>query len=115
MRSVRVHATDKPWITAVVKTAISKRQRYLSKYSKESELFKSWRNKVQRLIKHCKRSFYDTKVKTLTDTNVTHWWKEAKNLSGVSCAGGQWYGANSLISPSQSRHYAKELTPSSAA
>ena len=34
MRSVRMHATDKPWITAAVKTAISKRQRYLSKYGK---------------------------------------------------------------------------------
>ena len=100
MRSVRVHATDKPWITAVVKTAISKCQRYLSKYSKESELFKSWRNKVQRLIKHCKRSFYDTKVKTLKDTNVVRWWKEAKNLPGVSCAGGQWY--RQLIDKSES-------------
>ena len=91
VRSVRMHATDKPWITVAIKSAISKRQRFLSKYGKESVLFKIWRNKVQRLMKECKETFYETKVKTLKETNVARWWKEVKNLSGVSSADSQWF------------------------
>ena len=86
-----LHSTDKPWMTTKIKAWITKRQKCLASYGKDSPTFKVWRNKVQRSIKHCKRTFYNTKVKNLKDTNIGRWWKEVKNLSGLSNNEGQWY------------------------
>ena len=42
-------------------------------------------------ITSAKKFYYDTKVKGLKDTNVGKWWKEVKNLAGISDDSGQWY------------------------
>lgn len=42
-------------------------------------------------IATCKRSFYVAKVKNLKNTNTSRWWREVKNLSGISGNSGQWY------------------------
>ena len=42
-----VRVSDKPWITQSLKSSISKRQKLLHKYGKNSETYKYWRNKVQ--------------------------------------------------------------------
>ena len=90
-RSFRLHSTDKPWITPKIKSWIAKRQRFLAKLGKNSSLFRLWRNKVSSAIATCKRSFYVAKVKNLKNTNTSRWWREIKNLSGISGNSGQWY------------------------
>ena len=61
----RVHKSDKPWMTHRIKSSISKRQKCLTKYGKDSPIFKMWRNRVQHLIRYRKSSFYSIKIKSL--------------------------------------------------
>ena len=91
----RVQKSDKPWMTHRIKSSISKRQKCLTKYCKDSPIFKMWRNRVQHLIRYRKSSFYSTKIKSLKNTNVSKWWKAIKSLAGISGKEGQWY--NQLI------------------
>ena len=67
------------------------RQIFLARYGKDSQSFKHWRNKVQRAIKSRKEAYYNSKVKNLKETRVGKWWKEIKDLSGVSERETQWY------------------------
>ncbi|XP_048590485.1 uncharacterized protein LOC116620085 [Nematostella vectensis] len=67
------------------------KQRAFSRGGKGSPAFHLWRNKVQRLIKSCKRTFYERKVEALKESNISRWWKEVKALSGGSCRNGKWY------------------------
>ena len=80
----RAHQGDRPWVTPKNRAWIRKRQIFLARYGKDSQSFKQWRNKVQRAIKSCKEAYYDSIVKNLKDTRVEKWWKEIKELSGVS-------------------------------
>ena len=41
-----------------------------------------WRNRVQGAIKTAKRSYYDSKVDGLAETNPKKWWQDIKSLSG---------------------------------
>ena len=90
-RRFRIHNSHKPCITTKIKSWIKRRQKCLAQHGKHSPLFKLCRNKVQHAIKHAKRSFYDAKIKKFKDTNANRWWKEIKNLSGLTDTKGQWY------------------------
>ena len=92
-----MHSTDKPWLTPKIKAFIAKRQKALAQFGKDSPSFHMWRNKVQASIKSCKRKFYESKVKSLKRTNVSRWWKDVKNISGVSAKDDMWY--NQLLDP----------------
>ena len=92
-----MHSTEKPWLTPKIKAFIAKRQKALAQFGKDSPSFHMWRNKVQASIKTCKRQFYERKVKSLKRTNVSRWWKEVKNISGVSAKDDMWY--NQLLGP----------------
>ena len=92
-----MHSTDKPWLTPKIKAFFAKRQKALAQFGKDSPSFHMWRNKVQASIKSCKRQFYERKVKYLKRTNVSRWWKEVKNISGVSAKDDMWY--NQLLDP----------------
>ncbi|PFX24640.1 hypothetical protein AWC38_SpisGene10754 [Stylophora pistillata] len=91
IQSSRTCLSDKPWINKNIKAAIDKRQKYLSKFGKDSFLFKRWRNNVIRLISRSKKAFYKAKVKSLKDSNIGQWWKSVKSLPGISSREGQWY------------------------
>lgn len=88
---MRVHNSDKPWITTRIKSWIKRRQKCLAQHGKYSPLFKLWRNKVQYAIKYAKKSFYNSKVKKLKESNTSKWWKEVKNLSGLADKKGQCF------------------------
>ena len=90
VKPVKVHTSDKPWITNNIKFWIARRQKALSKFGKDSSVFKLWRNKVAKAVQKFKHSFYRTKVKTLKNTNIRRWWDEVKNLSGVKTRENQW-------------------------
>lgn len=46
---------------------------------------------MQRAVTSPKKFYYDTKVKGLKDSKVEKWWKNVKNLAGISDDSGQWY------------------------
>ncbi|XP_048590629.1 uncharacterized protein LOC125573855 [Nematostella vectensis] len=68
----------------------------LAKFGSDSVIFKFWRCRVVSAIRTCKRSFYQSKVKKLKDTNKRKWWREVKNQdkkqkTGQSISQGEWY------------------------
>lgn len=42
----------------------------MARYGKDSQRFRLWHNKVQKAVRAGKRSFYDTKVRDLKDSNI---------------------------------------------
>jgi len=91
LQKLKMHSSDKPWITPKIKRWISMRQKCLARFGKNSSTFRSWRNKVSYAIKGCKKSYFDSKVASLKCTNISRWWSEIKHLSGAACSEGQWF------------------------
>ena len=75
-------SSDKPWITHKLKSLIINRQNALVVYGKDSQDYKELRNKVQRACMECKQKFYDSKVASLKESNISRWWREVKGLTG---------------------------------
>ena len=67
MRSVKLHPTDKPWMTVEIKDAIKKRHRALATGS--SHLYYLYRNKVIKLCKYARSRIYRDIVSHMQDTN----------------------------------------------
>lgn len=80
-RSVKVHETDRPWLTIQLKTLITRRQKAFA--SGNESLYKILRNKVNRERKRCRRVYYENKVKDLHDSKPRDWWREVKQLCGT--------------------------------
>ena len=79
-RSIKVHKTDRPWMTVQLKSLIAPRQEALA--SGNESLFKLLRNKVNREQKQCRKIYYQNKVKVLRDNKPRDWWREIKELCG---------------------------------
>ena len=82
MRRTKCCSSDKPWITHKLKSLITKRQKALVAYGKDSGHYKQLRNEVQRACTECKQKFYDSKVASLKESNISRWWRELKGLTG---------------------------------
>ena len=82
MRSVKLHSSDKPWITSDIKDSIKKRQQAWVKG--ELQQYKFHRNKVSQLCKVARRRFYHDRISCMKDTNPKKWWDNIKLLSGLS-------------------------------
>ena len=80
-RAMKLHPTDKPWMTAEIKDAIKKRQHAWVKGL--PHLYKLYRNKVNRLCKQARRRFYRDSISHTRDTNPKKWWDNIKLLSGL--------------------------------
>ena len=80
VRSIKVHETDRPWVSAQLKQLIVRRQKAFASGNKP--LFKILRNKVNRERKRCRRVCYENKVKDLQDSKPHDWWREVKQLCG---------------------------------
>ena len=66
-RSIRVHETDRPWISVQLKDPIARRQQALA--SGNRMLYKILRNEVNRERKRCRKTYYANKIGDLHDTN----------------------------------------------
>ena len=82
VRSIKLHPTDKPWMTAEIKDAIKKRQRAWAKGN--TLQYNKYRNKVTRLCKRARFAFYNNSIKNMQETNPKKWWDNIKLLSGLS-------------------------------
>ena len=87
LRKVKVSSTDKPWISAGLKILIAKRQKALAIHGKSSQVYKALRNRVQRECSMCKKRFYNNKVSSLQQSNSARWWKDIKELGGLTYSG----------------------------
>jgi hypothetical protein len=78
VRMVKLHATDKPWVTPDFKDLVQKRQKaFLSKSCNYPEL----RNRVNQMANRLKANFFDSKVRGCDDPKKK-WWSLVKKLSG---------------------------------
>lgn len=81
-RIVKLHPTDKPWLTSDIKAAIKKRQR--AWLNGNSYLYRLYRNRVMSLCKSARRRFYHNSISHMKNSNPRKWWNNIKLLSGQS-------------------------------
>ncbi|XP_028417134.1 uncharacterized protein LOC114541408 [Dendronephthya gigantea] len=81
-RSIKVHVSDRPWMTNQLKRLIIQRQKAFSRG--KDGLFRHLRNKVNRERKRCRKSYYLSKVRGLKEIKPHRWWYEIKLLCGSS-------------------------------
>ena len=81
-RRITVHVNDPPWITANFKNLIKKRQAAFHKGN--NELFRYYRNRVNRERKKCREKFYSSKVEHLKKSKPSRWWREVKQIAGMT-------------------------------
>ena len=82
LRSVKHNPVDKPWINHDIKDAITKQQHAWVKGNNTK--YTCYRNKVRKLCRRARRSFYNSMVKHTQDTNPKKWWHNIKLLAGLS-------------------------------
>lgn len=80
-KSISLHCNDPPWINEDLKRLIKQRQRAFS--CGNATTFKFYRNKVNRVRKACRASFYTSKVEHLKQLKPKEWWREVKRISGM--------------------------------
>ena len=73
VKTIKLHATDKPWITPELKLMIKDRHRAFP--SGNAPAWRSLKYKFQREIAKRKKSFYKNKVKHLKNDDCRKWWK----------------------------------------
>ena len=74
-----------------MKALVSRRQWAFKAHGKASAVFKMYRNKVQKEVRNCKRSYYSSKVSSLKETNLSKWWTEVKAIGGLSDRSEWWH------------------------
>ena len=95
VRSIKIHETDRPWVSTQLKQLITRRQKAFA--SGNQPLFKILKNKVNRERKHCRKVYYENKVKDLQDCKPRYWWREGKKLCGSTKTTG--HGLTSILHP----------------
>ena len=81
-KRITLHVNDPPWITANFKNLIKKRQAAFS--NGNIELFRYYRNRVNRERKICREKFYSSKVEHLKKSKPSRWWSEVKQIAGMT-------------------------------
>lgn len=79
-KTVRIHNTDKPWMTSSIKQLILDRQR--AYHSGRHDQWKHLRNKVRRTITQRKEVFYREKAHHFRTGNPRKWWNIINKMSG---------------------------------
>ena len=80
-RTVRMHPSDKPWMTSFIKTKIKARQRAFSR--NDLEQYEQLRVIVSKLISKAKMSYYKSNARGLRTTNPAKWFKSIFSLLGI--------------------------------
>ncbi|KAI8493297.1 hypothetical protein Bbelb_293010 [Branchiostoma belcheri] len=81
-KTVKIHSTDKAWITPAIKRLIRKRQEAFNQQNDEA--WKRLRNKVNHSIKLAKKAHYGNKVQGLKQENTSKWYKELKAVCNIA-------------------------------
>ncbi len=79
MKDSKRHSSDKPWVTDAFRSLINERQ--LALHHKNSDRYRLLRNRINRLSKSLKVSFYKNNVASLKKENPHKWWSSIKTLT----------------------------------
>jgi hypothetical protein len=79
-KTIKIHATDKPWMTPMLKQLIIQRQRAF--HSGDRAVWLHHRDNVQREISSQKRTYYARKIQNLKNSNPRQWWNYIKQITG---------------------------------
>ena len=80
-KTIRMHLSDKPWLTSNIKAQIKARQKAFSKgYKNKCKLLCE---KVSNLILKAKEAYYRLKAKDFRQTNPEKWYKTVYSLLGA--------------------------------
>ena len=82
LKTVKLHHTDKPWITPSIKQLIKDRQKAF--YRGDKQQWQLLKCKVQSEIKQRKEMFYKDKIQHLRKDNCRKWWNAVNKMSGRS-------------------------------
>ena len=82
VKTIKLHATDKPWITPELKLMIKDRQKAF--HTGNIPAWRSLKYKVQQEIAKRKKSFYKNKVQHLKNDDCRKWWNIINQMSGRS-------------------------------
>ena len=77
---IRIHNSDKPWMTPVLKKLIYQRQK--ASHSGNLDLWRHYRLKVRNDIGVKKRAYYTNKVQHLKSSDSRKWWDCVNQMSG---------------------------------
>ena len=79
-KSIKLHPTDKPWMSAEIKSLILERQR--AYHSGSNDRWRLLRNKVRIEICKRKKEFFARKVMSLKTSDPRSWWSLVSKLAG---------------------------------
>lgn len=86
LKTTKLHVNDPPWFTPELKKLIKLRQRAFQ--TDDKELFRLYRNRVNRERKTCRANFFSSKVQHLKETKPSQWWNDVKKIAGMTPATG---------------------------
>ena len=75
---MKIKSSDRPWVTVYFKNLIAKRGAAFA--SGNFALFKSLRNRVNRVRKSLRKQYYLDKIESLKFDHPSKWWKNMKSL-----------------------------------
>ena len=82
MKRIRMHPSDKPWLTPYMRSVIKDRQRAYSKG--DMEKYQQLRIQVSQLISKAKLEYYKDKVATTRTKNPAKWFKSIYSICATS-------------------------------
>ena len=82
LKTIRIHPTDKPWMTPSIKAEIKLRQRAFTR--RNMAQYNLLCAKVEDMIKKAKSNYYQNKAKSFRTYDPAKWYKAIYDLSGVS-------------------------------
>jgi len=88
VKSIKIHKTDKPWMTPQIKLLINDRQKAF--HSGNNVAWRSLKYKVQQVITNTKRSYYKNKVKHLKQEDCRKWWGAINQMSGRTASASEF-------------------------
>ena len=81
LKTVRVHPSDKSWLTPQIKILIRDRQRAYTRGDQEK--YNQLKAKVSRLIANAKQKFYQDKAQDLRHSNPGKWYRSIYAMTGA--------------------------------
>ena len=81
LKTVRVHISDKPWVSPQIKTLIRDRQRAYTRGDQEK--YNQLKAKVSCLIANAKQKFYHDKAQDLRHSNPSKWYRSIYAMTGA--------------------------------
>ena len=86
LQTTKLHVNDPPWFTPELKNLIKLLQRAFE--NDDKELFRLYRNRVNRERKICRARFFSSKVQHLKESKPSQWWNDVKKIAGMTPATG---------------------------